>query len=127
MKKYIMFVLMSITLFGFNSIQNANPNNSITGKVVRAYVSEGYGKMRHNWLFMDIATKNGIVTVAIAPTFKISNLPINEGDEVRVSGVNPPMFPRGVIKAFDIYDITQKRDYPISGYGYHYNNWYFHH
>ena len=118
MKKLLLASMVVLSLFGFNSIQN-NVNSNYTGKVIKAYVDKGYGRMEANWLFMDVKTKNGnIIKVAIAPTFKISNLPINEGDEVRVSGFTPYMFPNGVIKAFDIYDITQKRDYPISGHCY---------
>ena len=110
MKKIVMSVLVVMTLFGFNSI-----NNAIEGKVIKAYTQKGYGRMANEWLFMDVKGKDGkIYKIAIAPTFRISNLPINEGDEVRVSGFTPPMFPADVIKATDIYDITQKRDYPIS-------------
>ena len=65
---------------------------------------------------MDIVADNGTTyKIAIAPTLKIANLPIKEGDRVRVDGFTPPMFPEGVIKAVDIYDITQQKDYPISG------------
>ena len=115
MKKIVLASLLSLSLFGFNSIQG-NSGNVVEGKVVKAYTQTGYGRMGANWLFMDVKDKNGnIIKVAIAPTFKISNLPINEGDEVKVNGFTPPMFPNGVIKAFDIYDVTQKKDYPISG------------
>ena len=115
MKKIVIASLLSLSLFGFNSIVNSNAN-LIEGKVVKAYVEKGYGRMEANWLFMDVKDKNGkTIKVAIAPTFKISNLPIKEGDDVRVNGFTPPMFSNGVIKAFDIYDVTQKRDYPISG------------
>ena len=115
MKKFLLSGIIALSLFGFNSISNTNPNNSITGKVIKAYTARGFGRMGNDWLFMDVQTKNGTIKVAIAPTFKISNLPINEGDEVRVSGFTPLRFPNGVVKAFDIYDVTQKRDYPISG------------
>ncbi len=116
MKKLSMLILTAMALFGFNSIQNST-NSAVTGKVVKAYVDKGYGRMGNEWLFMDVKTNIGIVKVVIAPTFRISNLGIKEGDEVRVNGFTPPMFPNGVIKAFDIYDVTQKKDYPISGYG----------
>ena len=131
MKKIIGLVLLAISLFGFNSI--ANPDaNAIEGKVIKAYVDRGYGRMGNDWLFMDVKTKNGnIIKVAIAPTFKISNLPINEGDEVKVYGFTPPIFPENVIKATDIYDVTQNKDYPLwGGYYYHHNyyhNDYYHH
>ncbi len=119
MKKLAILILTAMALFGFNSIKsNDNAQTGvIEGKVIKAYTAEGYGRMGNEWLFMDVQTKNGIIKVAIAPTFRISNLGIKEGDEVRVNGFTPPMFPSGVIKAFDIYDVTQKRDYPISGYG----------
>ncbi len=117
MKKILLSSFIALSLFGFNSIQG-NVNNGLQGKVIKAYVAQGYGRMEQNWLFMDVKDKNGkIIKVAIAPTFKISNLGINEGDEVNVQGFTPPMFANGVIKAIDIYDVTQKRDYPISGYG----------
>ena len=74
--------------------------------------------MGYNWLFMDVKSNNGkIYKVAIAPTCIISNLPIKEGDKVKVEGFIPPVFPSNVTKAVDIYDVTQKRDYPIVGYG----------
>ena len=118
MKKLTVLILFTIALFGFNSIQgNANSQvGVIEGKVIKAYTDRGYGRWGNEWLFMDVKGKDGkIYKIAIAPTFRIPNLPINEGDEVRVSGFTPPIFPAGVIKATDIYDITQKRDYPIWG------------
>ena len=72
--------------------------------------------------------------MTIAPTFRISNLPIKEGDEVSVNGFTPLKFSNGVIKAVDIYDMTQKKDYPISRWGncggyyaYHHQSGYYHH
>ncbi len=121
MKKFTMLIITAMALFGFNSIQG-NTNSQagvIEGKVIKAYTAPGFGRMGNEWLFMDVKGKNGkIYKIAIAPTFRISNLPINEGDEVRVSGFTPPIFPVGVIKATDIYDVTQKKDYPIWGGGY---------
>ena len=119
MKKLLVFSLLTLSLFGFNSIQQTVNNPPvIQGKVIKAYTAPGYGRMESSWLFMNIKDKNGkIIKIAIAPTFRISNLPINEGDEVRVNGFTPPRFPNGVVKAFDIYDITQNKDYPISGCG----------
>ena len=136
MKKLTAILILAISLFGFNSISNKNiqnyPTPTIEGKVIKAYTDRGFGRMGYEWLFMDVQTKNGVVTVAIAPTFRIPNLPINEGDEVKVYGFTPPIFPENVIKATDIYDITQKRDYPIwgGGYGPHggwYRGDYYHH
>jgi len=116
MKKLLLLAVVS-SLFAFNNIQN-NTNYVLEGKVVKAYTQNGYGRMQNQWLFIDVKTKDGIRQVAIAPTFRISNLPINEGDIVKINGITPPMFPAGVIKAWDIYDVTQKKDYPISGAGY---------
>ena len=118
MKKLLLIGGLVGSLFGFNNIVNNVNSNYIEGKVVKAYIKSGYGRKQIQWLFMDVKTKNGIKQVAIAPTFRISNLPINEGDEVKVKGITPPRFPAGVIKAWDIYDITQKKDYPISGGNY---------
>jgi len=113
MKKVLSGLVLVSVLFGFNNIQNSS-NYDVSGKVIRAYKQAGYGRMAREWLFMDIKTKNGVRQIAIAPTFRISNLDIKEGDEVKISGFIPPMWV-GVIKACDIYDITQKRDYPICG------------
>jgi len=54
--------------------------------------------------------------IGIAPAFRISNLPIKEGDIVKVKGITPPIWPSGSIRAWDIYDVTQKKDYPIAGW-----------
>ena len=127
MKKFALSVLLAISLFGFNSIKNNQnyPSPTIKGKVIKAYIQTGYGRMGNEWLFMDVKTKDGIIKIAIAPTFRIPNLPINEGDEVEVYGFNPPVFPENVIKATDIYDITQHKDYPIWG-GWHIRGYYHH-
>ena len=122
MKKLMLLVFLVIGLFGFNSI-NSDANStypaysgSIKGVVVKAYTQPGFGRWGYEWLFMDVKGNDGkIYQIAIAPTFRIANLPIKEGDVVEVSGFTPPIFPAGVIKAVDIYDVTQKRDYPIWG------------
>ncbi len=118
MKKLLLISGLVGSLFGFNNIVNNVNSNYIKGKVVKAYTQNGYGRRQIQWLFIDVKTKNGIKQVAIAPTFRISNLPINEGDIVKVNGITPPRFPAGVIKAWDIYDVTQKKDYPISSGNY---------
>jgi len=118
MKKLALSALLVLSLFGFDSIKNSQPTPTLKGKVVKAYTQAGYGRMGNEWLFMDVKGNDGkIHKVAIAPTFRISNLPIKEGDEVAVNGFTPPMFSNRVIKAVDIYDMTQKKDYPISGCG----------
>jgi len=118
MKKLLLSTILAISLFGFQSISKQKPIPRITGKVIKAYTQRGYGRMGYEWLFMDVKTKSGkIYHIAIAPTFRIGNLPINEGDIVAVDGFTPLSFPRDVIKAVDIYDITQKRDYPVSRWG----------
>jgi len=66
---------------------------------------------------MDVETSNGVVSVGIAPTFVISNLPVREGDIVEVRGFTPPFWGSNTLRAWDIYDVTQKRDYPIAGPG----------
>ena len=120
MKKLLLFSAIAISLFGFNSIAHhtqgyIDSEDSFSGKVVKAYIANGYGRAQNEWLFMDLKTDSGrVLKVAIAPTFKIPNLPINEGDEVKVSGFTPLHFPNGVIKVVDIFDKTQNRDYPIS-------------
>jgi len=135
MKKLALSALLALSLFGFDSIKNSQPTPTLKGKVVKAYTQAGYGRHNSEWLFMDVKGNDGkIHKVAIAPTFRISNLPIKEGDEVAVNGFTPPMFSNGVIKAVDIYDMTQKKDYPISGcgncggyYAYHHQGRYYHH
>ena len=118
MKKLALSALLALSLFGFDSIKNSQPTPTLKGKVVKAYTQTGYGRHNSNWLFMDIKGNEGkIHKVAIAPTFRISNLSIKEGDEVSVNGFTPTRFSNGVIKAVDIYDMTQKRDYRVSGYG----------
>ena len=127
MKRFFVATFLGVSLFAFNTVNgvsnnlntSANYYNSyqIEGKVIKAYVQSGFGPRGVEWLFMDIQTKNGIVTVGIAPTFVISNLPIKEGDIVRVDGITPPIWPSGTIRAWDIYDVTQKKDYPIVGWG----------
>jgi len=117
MKKLLLSLGLVGSLFAFQNIHN-NTNYVLEGKVVKAYTQNGYGRMQNQWLFMEVKTKNGIRQVAIAPTFRISNLGIKEGDIIKVNGFTPPMFPAGVIKAWDIYDVTQHKDYPISGNGY---------
>jgi len=117
MKKFVLFGLVLSSLFAFRSIEG-NYSNYIVGKVVKAYTQAGFGRWGREWLFMDVKSKDGkVYHIAIAPTFVISNLGINEGDEVKVAGFVPPIFPNGYIKAVNIYDVTQKRDYPITGFG----------
>jgi len=117
MKKITILLVAFIILFGFNlSNQTVYTSQQLDGKVIKAYKAEGYGPRHFEWLFMDIKTNKGIVKVAIAPIFRISNLPIKEGDEVKVSGFFPPYW-SGTMKAWDIYDVSQQQDYPISGYG----------
>jgi len=134
MKKLALSTLLALSLFGFDSIKNYQPTPTLKGKVIKAYTQAGYGRHNSTWLFMDVKGNDGkIYKVAIAPTFRISNLPIKEGDEVSVNGFTPPRFSNGVIKAVDIYDITQKKDYPINGWGscrgyaYHHQGGYYHH
>jgi len=135
MKKLLISTILTLSLFGFDSIKNSQPTPILKGKVIKAYTQAGYGRMGNEWLFMDVKGNDGkIYKVAIAPTFRIPNLPIKEGDEVSVNGFIPPMLSNGVIKAVDIYDITQKKDYPISGWGncggyyaYHHQGGYYHH
>ena len=134
MKKLALSALLALSLFGFDPIKNSQPTPTLKGKVVKAYTQAGYGRMGNEWLFMDVKGNDGkIHKVAIAPTFRISNLPIKEGDEVAVNGFSHPRFSNGVIKAVDIYDMTQKKDYPISGWGncggyaYHHKGGYYHH
>jgi hypothetical protein len=119
MKRAVLAGLIGVALFGFNlsnKPQNYTPD-VIEGKVIKAYIQKGYGPRGFEWLFMDVKTKNGVIKVGIAPSFRISNLPVNEGDVVKVEGFTPPYWPKGVIKAWDIYDKTQHRDYPIVGRG----------
>jgi len=126
MKKFVLFILVLSSLFAFRNIEG-NYSNYIIGKVIRAYTKAGFGRWGREWLFMDVKSKdNKVYHIAIAPTFVISNLGIIEGDEVKVAGFVPPIFPNGYIKAVDIYDVTQKRDYPISGFGNcpHYGEYY---
>ena len=127
MKKGFLSILLLSISFAFNTVDgitntpdpssNYNSSNQVEGKVVKAYTQGGFGPRGIDWLFMDLQTKNGIVTVGIAPTFVISNLPIQEGDIVKVTGITPPIWPNGTIRAWDIYDVTQKKDYPIAGWG----------
>ena len=58
---------------------------------------------------MDVKTDKGIEKVGIAPAFRISNLPIKEGDIVKVKGITSPVWPSGSIRVWDIYDVTQKK------------------
>jgi len=122
MKKILVLVFVVGSLFAFNSINRVN-SNVIEGKVIKAYTQTGFGRMQNEWLFMDVKSNDKIYHIAIAPTFRIPNLGINEGDIVKVNGFIPPVFPNGYVKAFDIYDVTQKKDYPISGYGIRYNHY----
>ena len=116
MKKVIFAFVFTVLLFGFHFIESSS--YSVVGKVLKAYKAPGYGRMASEWLFMDVKDKKGnIVKIAIAPTFRIPNLGVNEGNEVKILGFTPPMFPNGVIKATDIYDVTKKRDYPVWGGG----------
>jgi hypothetical protein len=128
MKRLTVVVILAASLFGFNSVNGINTNKShnntsvyyntpvLKGKVLKAYVKQGYGPRGYDWLFMDVKTSSGIVHVGIAPVFVLSNLPVNEGDEVEIRGFTPPVWPEGSFKAWDIYDVTQKKDYPIAGY-----------
>jgi hypothetical protein len=128
MKRLAVAAMVAVSLFGFNSINNVTTTNNaqtntyyyntpvVKGKVLKAYVQPGYGVRGYDWLFMDVKADNGkIYKVGIAPTFIISNLPVKEGDEVEVRGVTPPNWPDDSIRAWDINDLTQKKDYPITG------------
>ena len=124
MKKVLLSVFIGVSLFAFNNIQNGVQNRNtysqnigqyvLKGKVIKAYIKEGFGPRGYKWLFMDVDTNKGIVHVGIAPVFVLSNLPINEGDIVEVNGFTPRMWPENTLKAWDIYDVTQKKDYSIS-------------
>jgi hypothetical protein len=116
MKRLLVTALLGASLFGFNTVNGvSNDSYQIKGKVLKAYIQPGFGRRGVEWLFMDVKTDKGIEKVGIAPTFIISNLPIKEGDIVKVNGITPPIWPRGSIRAWDIYDVTQKKDYPIAG------------
>ena len=125
MKRLLVATLLGASLFAFNTVNGVSNNSNtsanyynsyqIEGKVLKAYTQPGFGPRGVEWLFMDVKTDKGIVKVGIAPTFIISNLPIKEGDIVKVNGITPPIWPRGSIRAWDIYDVTQKKDYPIAG------------
>jgi len=127
MKRLLIAALLGASLFGFNTVNGvSNDTNTSSnyyntyqfqGKVVKAYTQPGFGPRGFEWLFMDVRTDKGIVKVGIAPTFIISNLPIKEGDIVKINGITPPVWPSGTIRAWDIYDVTQKKDYPIAGWG----------
>ncbi len=130
MKRLAIATLLAASLFGFNAISGANVNSNQTnsssyynipvvkGKVLKAYVQRGYGRRGYDWLFMDVKADNGkVYKIGIAPTFVLSNLPVKEGDIVEIRGITPPYWPQGVLKAWDINDLTQKKDYPIAGYG----------
>ena len=122
-KKFLVWIGLTSLMFGFSSIEGASTSPSSTsqsyvrGKVIRAYHRPGFGRAQNKWLFMDIKTPSGIVAVGIAPVFKISNLPIKVGDVVDVRGMRPPLWSPNTFKAWDIYDVTQRRDYPIGGRG----------
>jgi hypothetical protein len=127
MKKLLVAVILGASLFGFNIVYGVsnNTNTSLNyyntyqfqGKVVKAYTQSGFGRRGVEWLFMDVQTDKGIIKVGIAPTFVMSNLPIKEGDIVKIEGITPPIWPKGTIRALDIYDVTQKKDYLIRGFG----------
>ena len=116
MKKMLLATLLGVNLFAFNTVNGVSNNSyQMKGKVVKAYTQSGFGRRGVEWLFMDVKTNKSIEKVGIAPTFIISNLPIKEGDIVKVNGITPPVWPSGSIRALDIYDVTQKKDYPIAG------------
>ena len=127
MKRLLVATLLGASLFAFNTVNGVSNNSNTSanyyntyqfqGKVVKAYTQPGFGPRGFEWLFMDVQTDKGIVKVGIAPTFIISNLPIKEGDIVRVNGITPPIWPSRSIRALDIYDITQQKNYPIAGGG----------
>ena len=127
MKKTVIALIFAASLFGFNAVNGSALNKTanasgfntpvLKGKVIKAYVRPGYGPRGYDWLFMDVKTASGVVHVGIAPVFVMSNLPVNEGDEVEVSGFTPPVWAEDSFKAIDIYDLTQKKDYPVAGYG----------
>ena len=129
MKKIVLPAILAVSLFGFNTVGHHSFTSNIEGKVIKAYTQEGYGKHSNQWLFMDIKDKDGkIHQIAIAPTFKIANLNIKEGDNVKIDGFTSSMFQTRIIKAVDIYDLTQKKDYPISHNGYknHHHTMHYH-
>jgi hypothetical protein len=47
----------------------------------------------------------------------MSDIGVKEGDEVSIKGYRPPMWPPMLIKAYEIYDYTQNKDYKIKGGG----------
>ena len=128
MKRLAAASILAVSLFGFNTVNGVNVNKNqsntyyntpvVKGKVLKAYVQRGYGRRGYDWLFMNVKANDGkIYKIGIAPTFVLSNLPVKEGDIVEVRGITPPYWPQGVLKAWDINDLTQKKDYPITGYG----------
>jgi len=114
MKKVVIFIAIISSLFGFQNIQGEDASNYIVGKVVKAYTNKGLGRWGREWLFMDVKTGGKVFHVALAPTFKLPNIGINEGDEVKIKWFRPTSFPPGYVKAVEIYDITQKKSYSIA-------------
>jgi len=114
MKKILIFIAIISSLFGFQHIEGESTSDYIVGKVVKAYIHNGFGKWGRKWLFMDVKTGGKVFHIAIAPTFQLSNIGINEGDDVKVKWFRPTSFPSGYVKAVDIYDITQKKRYSIA-------------
>ena len=73
MKRLLVTALLGASLFAFNTVNGVSNNSNtsanyynsyqIEGKVLKAYTQPGFGRRGVEWLFMDVQTKNDIVTV----------------------------------------------------------------
>ena len=76
---------------------NGKPVNSfqtltIKGRVIKVYQRKGYGNRKVVWWVAKVKTINGIVEVAIAPTWLYPSVDIKIGEKVTVIGYVPPFW-----------------------------------
>jgi hypothetical protein len=104
MKKIVFFALLSAFAFA----------NIYSGKVMAKYTQTRFGK---NWLVLNLNKNGRFIQVMVAPTSVMSSIGVKVGDNVTIKGFTPPMWPPMLVKAYEIYDNTQNKDYKIKGGG----------
>jgi hypothetical protein len=102
--KKVFFLLLATFLFG----------EVYTGVVTDKYIQNKFGE---KWLILNLNSQGRFVQVLVAPVSVMNKIGVKTGDKVSVEAYRPPMWPPMVVKAYDIFDNTQNKNYKIKGGG----------
>ena len=113
MKKILLSVSVILVFLGGNEI--IFKHDTLNGKVVKCYKRiYSSGEIKNEWFFIDLSVKNKIFHIAVVPVSKISNIPIQKGDKVKVTGFISNNLENNIFNAVYIYDFTQKKKYILA-------------